>query len=179
MTRNLALTAMTCLTLFACGTPQEQCISQKTREYRSVSRLLAEAEGNLARGYAWEEREVWRDEWIDCSDYVRGKDGKVEVIYRRCLRPVRDIERYRVSFDPLVEQRKRDFLAAKVKAMTPQANAVGRACKAAPPLEHRNETHITDQQDLADGWGRRRRRPWRRGLLHDDAVISGSARSVR
>lgn len=133
MTRNLALTAVTCLTLVACGTPQEQCISQNTREYRSVSRLLAEVEGNLARGYAWEEREVWRDEWVDCRDTVRRKDGTIDVIYRPCLRPVRDTERYRVAFDPVTEQRKRDFLTAKVKALTPQANAAVRACKAAHP----------------------------------------------
>ena len=40
MTRNLTLTLLGCLTLVACGTPQEQCISQNTREYRVVSNLL-------------------------------------------------------------------------------------------------------------------------------------------
>ncbi len=100
MTRNLALTALTCLVVAACGTPQERCISQNTREYRSVSNLLAEVEANLARGYAWEEREVWTNEWTECRDAVRGKDGKVDLVYRPCLRPVRDTERYRVPIDP-------------------------------------------------------------------------------
>ena len=44
MTRNLTLTLLGCLTLVACGTPQEQCISQNTREYRVVSNLLREVE---------------------------------------------------------------------------------------------------------------------------------------
>ena len=62
MPRNttLALLALP-LVLAACGTPQERCISQNTSEFRTVSRLLAEVEGNLARGYAWEERQVVRD----------------------------------------------------------------------------------------------------------------------
>ena len=59
MTRNIAFAILALpLTLAACGTPQERCIAKNTSEYRSVARLLAEDEGNLARGYAWEERQV-------------------------------------------------------------------------------------------------------------------------
>lgn len=42
--------------LAACGTPQEQCIAAGTRELRIVEKLIAEAEGNLNRGYALEEK---------------------------------------------------------------------------------------------------------------------------
>ena len=87
MTRNLTLTLLGCLTLVACGTPQEQCISQNTREYRVVSNLLREVEANLARGYAWEEREVTRTEWRDCPVVVRDKDGNARWIDRLCAGP--------------------------------------------------------------------------------------------
>ena len=50
MPRNLAALAFLAL-LAACGTPQEQCIGRQTREYRTVAALLAEVNGNLARGY--------------------------------------------------------------------------------------------------------------------------------
>ena len=63
MTRNIALGLLPVLILAACGTPQERCISRNTSEYRTVARLLSEVEANLARGYAWEEREYMRTEW--------------------------------------------------------------------------------------------------------------------
>lgn len=133
MRRNLALTALACAALAACGTPQERCISANTREYRVVSDLLAEVEGNLARGYAWEEREVTRTVFRDCSTVIRDKDGDRHLVTRPCLDDVTDIERYRVPIDPAAEQRKRDNLQARLKALTPGAQAAVRACRAAHP----------------------------------------------
>lgn len=46
------------LFLIACGTPQEQCIARNTRDLRTVEALIAEAEGNLARGYALVKEEI-------------------------------------------------------------------------------------------------------------------------
>ena len=50
------LLPLTLLLLAACGTPQEQCIARNTRDLRTVDRLIAEADGNLKRGYALEKR---------------------------------------------------------------------------------------------------------------------------
>ena len=36
----------------ACASPQEQCISQVTRDLRVIGGLVNETQGNLARGYA-------------------------------------------------------------------------------------------------------------------------------
>lgn len=44
-----------CTVLVACGTPQQQCINRETRDLRVVDRLIVEAEGNLKRGYAYED----------------------------------------------------------------------------------------------------------------------------
>lgn len=52
--------------LAACGTPQEQCITKVTREQRTVQSLIAETEGNLARGYAIEEYTTYETDWRMC-----------------------------------------------------------------------------------------------------------------
>jgi hypothetical protein len=61
------LAFLTLATLTACGTPQEQCISRNTRDLRTVDRLIAESEGNLARGYAFETVTVYEDYWTYCE----------------------------------------------------------------------------------------------------------------
>ena len=132
MTRNLA--ALSLLTLLAaCGTPQQQCISRQTGEYRNVSALLAEVEGNIARGYAWAERPVRSVEWRDCSRVVRARDGRAAVVSRPCLRDVVETERYRVPIDPAAEARKRDGLIAQRTELRSRAEVGIRACRAAYP----------------------------------------------
>ncbi|KGJ07869.1 hypothetical protein EQ718_11540 [Paracoccus versutus] len=133
MTRNILLALMPVLVVASCGTPQEQCISRNTREYRTVSNLLAEVEANLARGYAWEERTVMRTQWEDCRYVWVDKDGNRRLGYRPCLRDVADTERYRVPIDPAAETRKRDNLLARKQALMPAARAAVDACKAAYP----------------------------------------------
>lgn len=135
MRRNIMLTLLPVLALAACGTPQEQCISRNTSEYRTVSRLLAEVEGNLVRGYAWEERQVTRTEWNDCRAVLRDKEGNPIMVSRPCLRDVVDTERYRVPIDPQSETRKRDGLRERQIVLGKQANAVVAACKTAYPDE--------------------------------------------
>ena len=135
MTRNTLLALTSVVIVASCGTPQERCISRNTREYRTISSLLAEVEGNLARGYAWEERTVTRTEWDDCPYVIRDKDGNSRIVNRSCMRQVPDIERYRVPIDPAAETRKRDNLAARKKALTPPAMGAVKACKAAYPEE--------------------------------------------
>ncbi|WGR59636.1 hypothetical protein E3U26_02370 [Paracoccus ferrooxidans] len=133
MTRNILLALMPVLVVASCGTPQEQCFSRNTREYRTVSNLLAEVEANLARGYAWEERTVMRTQWEDCRYVWVDKDGNRRLGYRPCLRDVADTERYRVPIDPAAETRKRDNLLARKQALMPAARAAVDACKAAYP----------------------------------------------
>ncbi|MDT1063712.1 hypothetical protein RM190_17730 [Paracoccus sp. CPCC 101403] len=132
MPRNIALGLLPVLIVAACGTPQERCIGRNTGEYRAVSSLLAEVEGNLARGYAWEERQTVRTEWDQCA-YRYAADGAWMVGYRPCLRDVVDTERYRVPIDPAAETRKRDNLQARKQALTPSARQAVEACKAAYP----------------------------------------------
>ena len=133
MRRNTAFALSVPLLLAACATPLQQCIGRNTDEYRTVSRLLAVVEGNLARGYAWEEREVVRDRLTQCRDLYRDKEGNVQVSYRPCWQDYVDTQRDRVPIDPAAETRKRDNLAARKTALATQAAAAVRACKAAYP----------------------------------------------
>lgn len=134
MPRNITLTLLAgIVTLSACGTPQERCIRRETREYRAISGLLAETTANLARGYAWEEREYVDYEMDFCYRPVRRRDGRYDRISYICDRPVIETERYRVPIDPASEERKRDYLAKRLKALQTQAEASVRACKAAYP----------------------------------------------
>lgn len=132
MTRNLILLAPLAL-LAACGTPQEQCIRGNTSELRTLTRLLAETEGNLSRGYAWGERQTWETEWQDCRRIRRDRDGNARVYYEPCLRNVPVTERFRVPIDPQIETRKRDNLAAKVREQEARAKQVITACQKAYP----------------------------------------------
>lgn len=133
MTRNILLALLPVLVVAGCGTPQERCIGKATREYRTVQSLLAEVEGNLARGYAWEERSVTRTTFDTCSHVVRDREGNARVVHRSCMRDVTETERFRVPIDPAAEERKRDNLIARKQALLPGASAAVQACKAAYP----------------------------------------------
>lgn len=125
--------------LAACGTPQERCINTATRELRSVERLLAEVEGNLARGYAWQEYEVTRTRWVRCAPAHRPPaplpDGSAPPPPRpvMCLDDYTVTMRRRVAIDPVAEQRKRDGLIAKQAQLTRLAKAQIAYCKSTYP----------------------------------------------
>lgn len=62
--------------LAACGTPQEQCIARGTVELRTLDRLIAEAQGNIARGYALDEFTVYERDAFPCViPQPKGDDG--------------------------------------------------------------------------------------------------------
>ncbi|WP_405405369.1 hypothetical protein [Paracoccus sp. Ld10] len=137
MRRNtaLALCLAPVLALGACATPQERCISRNTSEYRTVSGLLAEVEGNLSRGYAWDERQVVRSRFAQCERVTRDHEGNRHITTYGCWRDYVDVERFRVPIDPSAETRKRDGLAERQAALTRGANAAVTACRAAYPAE--------------------------------------------
>ena len=135
MTRNIACLILLPFLLVACGTPQEQCIDRNTTELRAVTRLLNEVEGNLARGYAWEEREVSDTIYTTCRRVVRDKDGNRQVITEGCWRDVRTTERYRVAIDPAAEARKAEGLRARKSVLAAQVPTITAACKEAFPEE--------------------------------------------
>ena len=127
MRLRLALALLLVALVAACGTPQEQCIRAATRDVRTLDRLIAETEANLARGYTYEEHEIVRHEWMRCDDWVRGTP------VRMCFEPVWDTVKRPVAIDPAAEQRKLDGLKARRKALGLQAEAAIAACRAQYP----------------------------------------------
>jgi len=122
------------LAVAACGTPQEQCINRETREIRHLQRMLDEVEGNLDRGYAYEDYEVPMTRWEVCgSDTHTRPDGTVVEKPRMCLEDYTVTRTREVPIDPISERNKRDGLRAKIRQLTPEANAAIRACKAEYP----------------------------------------------
>jgi hypothetical protein len=126
------LTFLALAALAACGTPQEQCISRNTRDLRIVDRLIAESEGNLQRGYAYETITVYEDYWTQCP-LPAPVEGVPPPKPRLCLdeRPV--TEQRPKAIDLNEEARKLDSLKTKRKALARQAEAVIAQCKAQNP----------------------------------------------
>jgi hypothetical protein len=122
-----------CLILAACGTPQEQCINRETRDLRVVNRLIAETEGNLARGYAFEEYTTFETAYVRCGFDPDDGDPATPRRPRLCLDRVPETERRPVAIDLGAEQRKLDSLLAKRRDLELQSARVVAACKAAYP----------------------------------------------
>jgi hypothetical protein len=118
--------------LAGCGTPQEQCIGRNTRDLRTVDRLIAETQGNLDRGYAFETITVYEDYWTDCPQ-LPVAEGETPPPPRLCLdeRPV-TTERAK-AIDLNDEARKLDGLKAKRRDLARKAETVIAQCKAQYP----------------------------------------------
>ena len=126
------LLLLTIATLAACGTPQEQCISRNTRDLRTVDRLIAESEGNLARGYAFETVTVYEDYWAYCPQPAPA-EGQPAQPPRLCLDERAVSEKRPKAIDLNEEARKLDSLKAKRMQLARQAEAVTAQCKAQYP----------------------------------------------
>ncbi len=126
------LLLLTFVALAACGTPQEQCISRNTRDLRTVERLIAESEGNLQRGYAFETVTVYEDYWTYCERPAPA-EGEPAPPPRLCMDERAVTESRPKAIDLNEETRKLDSLRAKRQQLTRQAEAVIAQCKAQYP----------------------------------------------
>ena len=127
--KRLLLPAL--IMLNACGTPQQQCINSGTRDLRVVDRLIAEAEGNLARGYAYETVTVYETVWVNCTPYP--SEAVPNPAPRSCFERVPETSRRPVAIDLAAEQSKLAGLQAKRKSQLRAAAAVVAECKALHP----------------------------------------------
>jgi hypothetical protein len=121
------------LALSACGTPQERCIAQGTRELREIDALAQETAANLARGYAIEEELTTVPQWEECWRKTRGKGRKVVMESYPCLGDqIVPVERH-VAIDPSAEARKLRGLQDRRAALLRQAQPWIKACQARYP----------------------------------------------
>ena len=119
------------LILSACGTPQEQCIGAATRDIRVVDRLIAEVEGNLSRGYGYENVTVYMPDWQDCTP--RPTTENPEPKARMCLEEVAQTTRQAVALDLTAERAKLKSLKQKRSQQAKAAASAINQCKAQHP----------------------------------------------
>ena len=112
------LAAPVLLALVACGTPQEQCIAQATRDMAVLNRLIGETGANISRGYAYADTVVYLPEWVDCTP--RATDADPTPKTRMCFDDVPTTVRKPVAIDLAAE-------AAKLASMQKRRAEMARA----------------------------------------------------
>lgn len=123
------LAPLALLALAGCMSPREQCIADGTQEFRTLERLIAETEGNIARGYA-----IRIDQEVTVTPGrcpVRLPDGTTGSV--RCEETDVDDVRVPVAIDLRAEQAKLDSLVERRNALAAQQTARIEACTRAYP----------------------------------------------
>ena len=117
------------LALAACQTPREACISGATRQLSIIEGLIAETQGNLARGYAIDTRQEVRVRPDTCTIQLPdGTEGRV-----RCEdTTVVDID-VPVAIDLRAEQAKLDSLLEQRARLQSQTQDAVQSCIAIHP----------------------------------------------
>lgn len=113
----------------ACATPREQCISDVTRDTKVMSHLINETRGNLARGYALEERQDVRSVPATC----RGRDNEGNEIRIRCEETKTFTSTVPVAIDLNVERAKLASLEERFAQAQANSNQAVAQCIAVHP----------------------------------------------
>lgn len=123
-----ALLSLSVLSLLAaCGTPQERCINRNTRDLRTVEKLIAEVQGNLDRGYAYEEYTVSIPVWRECV--VTRATATTPAVTRPCLEDEEETRTRPVAIDLNAERAKLESLYQKRDQLQREAQSVVALCK--------------------------------------------------
>jgi hypothetical protein len=124
-----ALLMLPLAALAACATPREQCINDATRDGRVLRALIAETEGNLARGYALDTVQEVRTVNGTCRG--RNEDGSTFIF---ACDEVQTVERsVPVAIDLNAEQAKLASLRQRLATEQAAANATVAQCIATYP----------------------------------------------
>jgi len=122
------------IALAACGTPQERCIRSATSELQKIDALIAEVEGNLARGYGYKTVYDMDTEFTLCTAMERmPRPGHTAASSVFCTRDVMVERQEPVSIDPAAEKRKLAALKARRAALAKSSAAAVAECRATYP----------------------------------------------
>ena len=117
------------LALMACATPQQRCIIKAAPDLPVLNRLIAESEGNLARGYAFADVEVEMDVWKLCRvDLTPSEVGQT-----MCLETETTTTREAVAIDLTAEAAKLASMRARRDEIEAQAQPAFAQCQAEFP----------------------------------------------
>ncbi|WP_375254701.1 hypothetical protein [Yoonia sp.] len=121
--------ALPFLVLAACATPREQCIDSVTQDTRVLASLIAQSEGNLARGYAIEQRQSLRTVVGTC----RGRNEDGSDFFFACDETNTITTNVPVAIDLRAEQAKLASLQQRFVAAQAASNAAVAQCIAQNP----------------------------------------------
>ncbi len=117
------------LALMACATPQQRCIIKAAPDLPVLNRLIAESEGNLARGYAFADVEVEMDVWKLCRvDLTLSEVGQT-----MCLETETTTTREAVAIDLTAEAAKLASMRARRDDIEAKAQPAFAQCQAEFP----------------------------------------------
>ncbi|RPE66483.1 hypothetical protein EDD53_2186 [Pacificibacter maritimus] len=113
------------LVLSACS-QQQMCISRANQDLRVVRGFITEAEGNLNRGYALQDKQIVRYKMVPCGSRPDGSE-------KRCRRPFEETVTERKAIDLDAEAAKLAVLRDKEAIFERKAAADILTCKATYP----------------------------------------------
>lgn len=119
------------LLLAACGTPQEQCIANATRDARVVNDLIAQTQANIARGYALETVVELKSDYVDCTPLPTEEDPTPK--RDMCFKDVPTEVTRPVALDLNAERAKLASLRQTQAAQANQTQSVVTQCQALYP----------------------------------------------
>jgi hypothetical protein len=121
------------LILTACGTPQERCIKQQTRDLRTVNSLIDDTRGNLDRGYGIEEYTVTTLEWQPCDTQPPPDENGNPRPVAMCFEDIPVTRTRPVALDLGAERAKLDSMLAKRDQLEAEAAPRVAQCRALHP----------------------------------------------
>lgn len=117
------------LILAACTTPRESCVSDASREIRTINNLISKTRGNLSRGYAIERRQEVRTVRSQCQ----GTNDDGSTFTFRCDKTRTVTRRSPVAIDLNGERAKLESLEQRKQQMLSNRNAAIQQCNALYP----------------------------------------------
>ena len=117
--------------LIACASPQDRCITKSAPDLPVLNRLIAESEGNLARGYAYADVTVQTPVWMDCGAWLANSTGAVRS--GLCLGSAPTTVRKPLAIDLTAEAAKLASMRTRRAALEAQAQPAIAQCRAQFP----------------------------------------------
>ena len=121
------------LALLACAPPLQRCIHQAAPDLPVLNRLIAETQGNLARGYAYADGVVERPVWVDCGNWPAKSKSGVNGGSGRCMGLAPTMMRKPVAVDLTAEAAKLASMQTRRAALEAQAQPAIAQCQAQFP----------------------------------------------
>ena len=124
-----ALAVLSLAVLAACATPQEQCISDATKNLRVINALVSETRANMTRGYALEEVQTVRSVPQTCT----GETASGDPYTYRCDRTETITSTRPVAIDLNAEQAKLTSLLDRQAQAQAASDAAVAQCRITYP----------------------------------------------